>query len=352
MRQFLIRTHRWVAIVVSIFLLGTAASGAALVFEGAIDRGLHPALWRVTPASKPLPIDTIVARVQSRFPGAKIASVSLAAENDRAWTLNAGPILAFVNPYTGEILGTRTAAESQATIARRLHVFHVEFFQGKIGRSFVGILSGVALFLVVTGMILWWPDKLFRVHTGASWKRINFDLHHALGIVASLVLIVICTSGLLVHYDGLANAIKSLDTVPPSAPPKQPSGSASASPSFDAIAATAQAALPGAVISFVSIGGGTSPASVGMKFPEDHTPAGRTRVFVDRNTDTLLAVNSTRSAQIGTRIDNLKRSLHTGDVFGRASSALWFFATIAMVSQIVTGVLMWWNARRGRRRAR
>ena len=167
MRQFFILTHRWIAIVVSIFLLGTAASGAALVFEGAIDRGLHAELWHVKPGAQRLPIDTIVARVQSRFPDTEIASVTLTAESDRAWTMSAGPLLAFVNPYTGEVIGTRTAAQSQGTIARRLHVFHVELFQGKIGRSFVGILSGVALFLVVTGMIVWWPDKLIRIHTGA-----------------------------------------------------------------------------------------------------------------------------------------------------------------------------------------
>ena len=79
-----------------------------------------------------------------------------------------------------------------------------------------------------------------------------------------------------------------------------------------------------------------------MRYPEDHTPAGRSRVYIDRNNYTVLATNSTRDAQIGTRLDNLKRSLHTGDVFGKVSSAIWFLATLVMVSQIITGVLMWW----------
>ena len=349
MRRFFILTHRWTAIAVSVFLLGTALSGAALVFEGAIDRGLHPELWSVSPEARRLPIDTIVARVQAKFADGKIASVTMAPERDRAWTMNAGPLQLFVNPYTGAVNGTRTMEEGQATLARRLHLFHVEFFQGNIGRSFVGALSGVALFLVITGMILWWPDKLLRIHTGASWKRINFDLHHLFGIIASLVLIVICASGLVVHYDGLANAIKSLDSAPPAPPPTQPATATPRAPSFDAIAAAAAAALPEATISFVSIGSAKTPAAVGMKFPEDRTPAGRTRVFIDRNSDTVLAVISTRNAQIGTRIDNLKRSLHTGDVFGPVSSAIWLLATLAMASQIVTGLLMWWNARRSRR---
>ena len=352
MRRILILTHRWVAIVVSIFLLFTALSGAALVFEGAIDRAVNRQLWHIDPQGQVLPIDSIVARVEARFPGSKIVGLNLSDETDRAWTMNAGKVTAFVNPYTGTVNGTRTLAEGQASLARRLHVFHVEFFGGKIGRSFVGIISGIALFLVVTGMILWWPDKLLRINTGASWKRINFDLHHALGIAASLVLIVITASGLVVHYDSLANVIKSLDKTPPSPPPAQPSGDIApgdARTSFDAIARSAQSALPGATVTFISLGGGKNPATVALRYPEDHTPAGRSRVFVDRNSYTVLATNNTREAQLGTRLDNLKRSLHTGDVFGKLSSAVWLLATLMMVSQIVTGLLMWWNARRSRR---
>ncbi|MEP6779264.1 MAG: PepSY-associated TM helix domain-containing protein [Gemmatimonadaceae bacterium] len=353
MRRTLILTHRWIAIFTGIFLLCTAASGASLVFEGAIDRVLNERLWHVEPAGPTLPIDSIVARVEAAVPSTTVSAVNIAPEPDQAWTMSAGRITVFVNPYNGAVNGTRTAAESQATLARRLHVFHVEFFSGKAGKTFVGILSGVALFLVITGMILWWPDKLIRVNRSASWKRINFDLHHVLGISASLILVVITASGLVVHFDGLANAIKSLDSKPTLAPPMQASASSNTMrPSFDSIAHVARTALPGANIMFISVGAGKNPASVAMRFPEDHTPGGRSRVFVDRNTNAVLTVNSTRTAEIGTRIDNLKRSLHTGDVFGRVSSALWLIATLVLAEQILSGVLMWWNSRRARSRVR
>lgn len=67
-RALLIVAHRWVALVVGAILLLTAASGATLVFEGAIDRGLNPQLWRVTPSGTTLPIDTIIARVEASSP--------------------------------------------------------------------------------------------------------------------------------------------------------------------------------------------------------------------------------------------------------------------------------------------
>ena len=101
---------------------------------------------------------------------------------------------------------------------------------------------------------------------------------------------------------------------------------------------------------FIAMGNPKSPVSVAMRFPEDRTPGGRSRVLVNRFNGELLGTVSTRDAALGTRLDNLKRSLHTGDVLGMPTEALWFAAMLVMLSQIVTGALMWWNARKGRRR--
>jgi len=350
-RQTLIVIHRWTALAVGIVLLCTALGGASLVFEGAIDRGLHPELWRVDPSGSTLPIDSLVARVEARHPGTKVLSVGVSDVPDRAWTMAAGGLTFFVNPHTGSITGERTPAESQATLARRLHVFHVELFAGRVGRSIVGAMADVALFLVVTGIILWWPDKLVRIHTRASWKRINFDLHHAVGIVAAAILIVMTSSAMVIHYAALTKAMKSLDRSPEAPTPKQVPGPAnSAPPSFDASATAARNALPGAAITSISTGGPKNPVTVAMRFPEDRTPGGRSRVYLDRYTGRVLAAVSTRDAELGTRLDNLKRSLHTGDVLGKPTEALWFLATLALAAQFVSGVLMWWNGRRARRR--
>lgn len=351
MRNSLIVVHRWTALVVGIILFGTAASGAALVFEGAIDRAMHPSLWNVLPSGAPLSMDAIIARVEAKYPGSKVGAISPSSAPDRAWTMGAGALTVFVNPYTGDITGTRTSQESQSTLSRRLHVFHVELFAGKIGRTIVGVATAIALFLMLTGIILWWPDKLVAIHTGASWKRVNFDLHHALGIFAALILIVITASGLVIHYDALTNAVRSLDTTPAAPAPAQPAAPPGAPlQSFDALAVAARGALPGADIMFVSNGGAKNPAVIAMRFPEDHTPGGRSRVFVDRYSGIVLAKLSTREAQLGTRIDNLKRSLHTGDVLGKPTEAIWLLAALVMASQVLTGFLMWWNARRSRSR--
>jgi len=82
------------------------------------------------------------------------------------------------------------------------------------------------------------------------------------------------------------------------------------------------------------------------KFPEDRTPAGRSRVYIDQFSGAVLLVENTRTAPLGTRILNLKRSAHTGDIFGAPTQALYFPVSLGMAIQAVTGVLIWWNSRK------
>jgi uncharacterized iron-regulated membrane protein len=61
----------------------------------------------------------------------------------------------------------------------------------------------------------------------------------------------------------------------------------------------------------------------------------------------LLAV-STRMAEPGQHLIDIKRALHTGDIYGRPTQVLWALASLVLASQAVTGVFMWWNGRAGR----
>jgi uncharacterized iron-regulated membrane protein len=62
----------------------------------------------------------------------------------------------------------------------------------------------------------------------------------------------------------------------------------------------------------------------------------------------VLLVENTRTAPLGTRILNLKRSAHTGDIFGAPTRALYFIVSLGIALQAVTGALIWWNGRRRR----
>jgi len=349
MHQALVIFHRWLALIASALVLVVATTGAALVFEGAIDRGLHPALWRVAPGAAPMSIDSLMARARAAVPAPPITGVTIPPVADRAYLMQTGAIQIFVDPYTGVVLGRRTVEEWNRTLPRRLHVLHVSLMASKIGSEVVAIITMSSFVLVLTGAIIWWRDKLWRVRWSASWKRILFDLHHSLGVFASVILIIVSASGLFIHYPRLNALMYKLDQTPSPRPPRQPATAGVQQISAGSLYRVALTALPGARVVFVNLPPKVDqPYVAAMRFPEDHTPGGRSRVFVDRFTGAVLSAVSTRRAEPGTRLGNSIRSIHTGDLFGKPTEMIWLAAAIVLASQTITGVAMWWNGRAAR----
>jgi uncharacterized iron-regulated membrane protein len=260
-----------------------------------------------------------------------------------------GAVTVYVDQYTGRVIGTRTAAEREAGLARRLHLLHTRLLGGPIGESIVGAVAALTLFMAATGLVLWWPRKIVAVKPRASWKRVNFDLHNAFGFYASAVFLVVALTGIMIAFEGITDPLVSrlnAKTVP--AAPRQSTILPGATPlPPDALAAAAEAALPGAFLKNLTLpNGGKSVIVAFMKYPEDRTPGGRSRVFLDQYSGRPLLVLDTRTAPLGTRIINLKRSAHTGDIFGAPTRALYFVASLLLAAQVVTGFVIWWNRER------
>ncbi len=141
--------------------------------------------------------------------------------------------------------------------------------------------------------------------------------------------------------------MKRLNDVPDATPPSSTPVAGAKRITLDRAVATASAALPGASVSNLNVPAAPRAAfRILAKFPEDRTPAGRSRVHLDQFSGEVLLVENTRTAPLGTRILNLKRSAHTGDIFGALTQALYFIVSLGIAMQAVTGVLIWWNGRK------
>ncbi|HEY2377906.1 MAG TPA: PepSY-associated TM helix domain-containing protein [Gemmatimonadaceae bacterium] len=343
-RAFLI-AHRCLGLVVAVFLVVVAVSGGLLVLEGPVSRARQP---HVVPAGSPLPLDTLVMRARATAGGGDVVMMSLGDSPDVAWGVVLSTSNILVNPYTGAILTSPPGPDPLVAFMRKVHLLHTQLLGGRVGNAIVVGVTFVALFLVLSGVVVWWRDKLWRVNTSGSWKRINFDLHHSLGIWAAVVLLIITSTGIWVRYATVDEWMRKLTSSPTPRIPSQPA----ADPgmpllSLDSIAAAARASVPGAAIMNIQLPPGPKlPAMVQLKYPEDHTPAGRSRVFVDKYRGTVLLAMSTRTAEAGQHMIDIKRSLHTGDIYGMPTQILWMLGAFLLATQAVTGVLMWWNAKR------
>jgi len=342
--------HRWVGVIAAIFIVVVAITGCALIFENNIDRALNPRTSYVTPGQTVLSDEALIAAVSAAVPpDVKVTGLRFDPHPAFAWSASlSNGTTAFFNPYTGQVLGTRNTQETG--FARWIHLVHTRLVAGENGERFVGWITVITLLMSLSGLYLWWPRKIVSVGRYSSWRRANFDLHSALGFWASALMVVVALSGVIIAFERTLDPIvEKLGAAPRPNPALMKSVPVpGAKPvSTDEAVKIAEATLPGASVTVINVpASATDIYRAFAKFPEDRTPAGRSHVFIDQFSGKVLFVDNTRTAPLGRKLLDMKRSLHTGDVLGLPTQILYFLGSLALAGQVVSGVLIWWKPKR------
>jgi uncharacterized iron-regulated membrane protein len=346
-RNIILKLHLWVGMAAALLILLLAASGTLLVYENEIDRLLNPKLLTVTPQPGHMPLQELVTRVRQSFGNQPVVNLGINPRPDLAWQVILGGkaiVFAYVNPHTGQVMGTR---KRDASLMFKIHQFHTNLLVGKNGEKLVGYGTLCLAFLILTGLVLWWKRKMLTIQTAGSWRRINFDLHHISGIYSSLFLAVVVFTGLLISFPSALNPAVELFAgstereIPEEKPESQPQkGVPTINP--DQALSIARGQLPGASPTFMGLPLGPKGVyGISFKFPEDRTPGGRSQVVLDRYTGGVLWRESSREQPRGVKFANMVRPLHTGDILGGPSRIVYAIASFSVVVQAITGVLIW-----------
>lgn len=354
-RRIIVFLHLWAALLAAIFLLMLGLTGSFMVFEREVDHFLNRRLVDVEPSAHPLSLAELFASLEKDHPGYKVAGVTFPSRPDFAYEayldpgMDAEGIPLAVDPYTGKVLGDLRTGN---VWVNRVHQFHTHLLMEAhrdAAKWILGCASVFLLFLSCSGIILWWRSKLFIINWQAGAKRLTFDLHNVFGLYSSLFLFVFAVTGIALTWERPVSKLVARLThaapeqkTPRMSPP--PPGAVALGP--DALIAAAQAELPEAQLVSLSLDPGR-PAEVRMKFLEDRTPAGRSRVKLDPYSGRALSVVNTRTAPLGFKINQMWiREIHTGDIFGWPTRILACLMSLALPIAVITGTLVWWNRNR------
>lgn len=347
--------HLWAGLLASAFLLVLGLTGSLLVYERGIDHALNRRLVDVQPATQPLPLGKLFTGLEKAHPGYHVTDMAFSREPDIAYQMYLNPggdaegFVMTVNQYNGRELGNASAANQFMNFVDGFHTHLLMETHRETGKLIVGVASILLLFLSCSGPVLWWRRKLFVVNWSAAPRRVNFDLHNMLGAFCSLFLFCFSLTGIALTWDEstskFVNRVTRSDGMPLT--PDMPQPSPGAAPlGVDQILVAARAALPGAEIDSLSIHPG-EPVDLRMKFPEDRTPIGRSRVWLDPYTGRVLNVWSTRTAPIGFKINRMWiREIHSGDIFGWPTRILACIVSLVLPILTITGTLIWWHRSR------
>ncbi|HKR56785.1 MAG TPA: PepSY-associated TM helix domain-containing protein [Gemmatimonadales bacterium] len=356
LRPLLLNTHLVVGLAAALPLFCIGLTGAILVFENPINDALNAKVTAVAPpaGAQPLSLRSLEDTIDRTQPGYRIVEADFGSDDRHAWGIAAvsadgkGETDLFLDPYTGKTLGR---PEQQSLVMNRIHQFHTKFLAGRTGNMVTG-WSGVMLaFLAVTGLILWWPAKIVRVRPGITGWRLAFDLHQTVGAFAWVLLLVLATSGMVIHWNEGASALAYRMTGgQPVAPFPRSVNGCEGRPilGIDSLASVARALVPGAHMTVVGLPDDPSvPVRAQFKYPEDLTPAGRTLVFLAACSGRPVQVLSSRTAPVAYRLTRMwNREIHTGDVLGWPGRIVMALASLCLPLMALTGPLMWWGRRK------
>lgn len=120
----------------------------------------------------------------------------------------------YFNPYTGEeIIGTYNS--SAEPFFQTILGLHRNLLLGQTGKQIVGASVLAFVFLLISGMVLWWPKswkwRTLKTSLLVKWKTSSYQLfygmHKVFGLYAFILLLFISITGLYITYPWMKNAV-------------------------------------------------------------------------------------------------------------------------------------------------
>jgi uncharacterized iron-regulated membrane protein len=355
LRRALFQIHLWTGIIAGIYAILIGVTGSVLVFS----EELHHAEvreWRHVPIPPNAQYASVDQWVESARkvtgPGGSFNLVFPEQPGDTAmvnfFRQNAGTMI-FLNPYTAQVLGVKV--NDGSGLLRIMERFHSNLLIPRTGRLVNGIGALALLLLAITGIIIWWPGRrLFRkrltIKFDASWKRINFDFHHAVGFWGMLGFSLLCITGAWFTWPQFfRNTVAGwgYTVTPPQRIAAQRPAGAERLPISELIAA-ANAAVPGPPVSRVNISAGVNDP-IRLNKAGEGKPFFRTATVITVNpyTREVLRVDSLDTKASGDRILSWMAPLHIGNFGGMTIKVIWFLLGLTMPALFVSGFIMWWQ---------
>ncbi|MFL9918981.1 PepSY domain-containing protein [Paraburkholderia fungorum] len=200
------RWHFYAGLFVMPFLVVLAITGTVYCFQPQIEPLLYPHRLIVEPQASPrLTEDTLLAKARAAMPAnARAVTAPIANAPDRSTEFifrlaNGEKHSVYLNPYSGEVLGTLSVERRFMQVDRMLHR---KLLLGKPGELLMELAACWTLVMIGTGVALWWPRgettaraalvPRFSLQGRALWK----NLHAVMGIWLALGALAFVLSGL------------------------------------------------------------------------------------------------------------------------------------------------------------
>jgi uncharacterized iron-regulated membrane protein len=199
------RWHFYAGLIALPFMILLAVTGGLFLFRAELDTLIHRNLMRVEQqATPPRSPEALVAAALAAQPGTTFRYTPPPTGQDSAQigirTPQGERVIAYLNPYDAQVLGTLPDKGTVMWFVRQLH--SLAWF-GPIANGIIEVVAGWSILLVGTGIYLWWPRGPREARGGAlsvrgSPRRRPFwkSLHGVLGVFTAGFIVFLAVTGM------------------------------------------------------------------------------------------------------------------------------------------------------------
>jgi uncharacterized iron-regulated membrane protein len=362
-RKIVFWGHLSAGVVAGLFILNMAVSGIILSFEPQIVDWAEGPARRAAPIvvdAEPMKLGAVIAAA-SQNAGAKVPTlVALRPGPNASLRIGFKDGYVYADPYTGKILGR------ESKIHQTLHEveeWHRWLANKKIGKPITGAVAFIFFFMILGGLVLWWPKQLkaaaFQAvlffNSRLSGKARDFNWHNVIGFWCAPLLLITTTTGLVMSYGWAANALYRITGNEPPAQ-NRPQANAATAPSvdappinWDAVAAAARKKQPGWISIQFRWPPAGGPVTAIIEEPSSWGPKRRSQLTLDPATGAEKKWEPAADYNSGRKLRMWMAPLHTGRAFGAPGQFVMALSALGAAVLVWTGLALTWRRFRARK---
>lgn len=377
-RKALFWCHLTVGVIAGLVILIMSVTGVLLTYERQIIYWADTRGYNVAPPSPEvtrLSVETLIDKAREAAPGMAITNVTLRSGATEpvaiglAGTPGAGPgggRTLFIDPYTGAVLG-----EGAKGVRGFFHVvtdWHRWLSAHGASRNTARAVTGACnlgfLFIVASGIYLWWPRKMHWTQfknilwfkRGLPGKARDFNWHNVIGFWSFTPLFIVVISAVVISYQWAGNLVYRIvgENPPQQRGPGQPPGNAGAQrggterrdaapaptlDNLDGLWARAAQQVPGwRSVSLRMPASPDAPLTFTIDQGDGGQPHKRAQLTLDQKTGEVVRWEPFSSYTTGRKLRSFLRFAHTGEVAGIAGQTVAGLASLGGAFLVWTGI--------------